>query len=437
VSRTTTLVARAVLLVFGLLLFVAVGEGALRIIYRDGGTRTLGGPGGRSFDHETVDGVLRGRRDVGPKRPGVPRVMIVGDSITYGLGVREWKATWPERVAEAFENAGRPHEFAVFAEPGNDIPQHLEIVRSSMRSVQPDIFVYQWYVNDLEAISHRPDLRQPWQRWPWHNSLKSASYLYYVLDHRLAQLVSRPHHTYVDYLREFTPGTLEWTEFEREFHEFAVHAMWAPRRLMVLYPQVPFRTTYPLQHVHDLMRRLAGPHTIEIPPIAWVRSAGALVANADAVWRQAVQTTGDDAGLVVQTGDYLFAPGKVDIGFEIAGATADSPGVVELVDVASNTVIATGTLPSAGGAQMHEVHVELVLPGDRVRRLAVRVTSSHHGQWAIADVKLKVDYGFEVLDLTESLNQFNTHASSFDAHPNARAHQVIADQVYAVLNRAQ
>jgi hypothetical protein len=46
---------------------------------------------------------------------------------------------------------------------------------------------------------------------------------------------------------------------------------------------------------------------------------------------------------------------------------------------------------------------------------------------------LAVDYGFDVLDLAEPLNRFNTHASLFDAHPNEAAHRVIADEVHRVL----
>ena len=48
---------------------------------------------------------------------------------------------------------------------------------------------------------------------------------------------------------------------------------------------------------------------------------------------------------------------------------------------------------------------------------------------------MPVDYGFTVVDLTERLNSFNTHASMFDAHPNERAHAVMAQEVQAALER--
>jgi hypothetical protein len=420
---------------FSAILAVLMVEAALRIVYFDAGARTLGGPGGVPFEHETTDG-LRGRRDVGPKVPGVPRVMVIGDSVTYGLGVRDWKATWPELLSQALERDGRPHQFAVLAVPGNDMPQHLDTIRNWIGSVQPDVLIYQWYVNDIEAISHRPDIEQPWQHWSWHAALREHSYLYFVLDHRLTQWLSRPATRYVGYLRsDFKPGSLEWAEFEREFHEFAVLAKRAPRRIMMLYPQVPFNGTYPLQAVHDRMRALTGPHALEIPPIAWTRTAGSLVPRRDARFGQAVQASQDTGTLEVQTAAYVYPPGEVELHLQAMGVpTGRVFGSLELIDAARGAVAASASL-CAGRAE--DMQVRLRLPGDRIRLLAVRVRATAADGLALGNISLPVDYGFEVVDLTEPLNQFDTHASSFDSHPNARAHQAMADIVYAAMTSSR
>ena len=308
---------RVAAIVFSVLFFLATLatlEAALRIIYRDAGRRTLGGPGGRPFDHVTIGPEeLRGRRDTGPKPAGVPRIMVMGDSITYGQGVHDWHDTWPERLSVALEAARQPHQMAVFAVPGQDIPQHLRELEHWGRIVNPDVLIYQWYVNDIEVwdlgrvLSHRPDGKRRWQRWAAHEWLRRRSYLYYFLDNRLAQAVPAADRSYAEYfLQDFVPGSAEWTEFERYFHTFATQARaLAARRIMLLYPQVPFRDRYPLQPVHDRMKAIAGAHTLSIAPVAWVRSGGVFAPDDAAPWHQSLTVPAGFTGPVVDTREYV------------------------------------------------------------------------------------------------------------------------------------
>ena len=260
-------------------IFLGTGEAALRIIYRDDGKRTLGGPGGRQFEYLFREGESRGRLDHGAKKPGIPRIMVVGDSVTYGQGVRDWQDVWPEQLARALEQAGTPHEMSVLALPGRDIPAHVAEVESWAKDVQPDVFIYQWYVNDIEVEHHRPSGARWWHRLPWHERLQQSSHLYFFIDNRLTFLLPPPDRSYVQYiLDDYIPGSLEWAEFERYFHRLATRAQeMAPTRLLVIYPQVPFRGVSPLEPITTRLRAMCGAHALAIPPAAWIRSAGQLV----------------------------------------------------------------------------------------------------------------------------------------------------------------
>jgi hypothetical protein len=55
----------------------------------------------------------------------------------------------------------------------------------------------------------------------------------------------------------------------------------------------------------------------------------------------------------------------------------------------------------------------------------------------LASIDLGVNYGFEVVDLTETMNAFDTHVSIFDAHPNRRAHRVIAERLFEELTKLE
>jgi hypothetical protein len=441
-SRRPSGSVRAILVLSSLAFGVIGAEAALRIWYRDAGVRTLNGPGGRSFHHETIDGELRGRRDVGPKQPGVPRIMVVGDSITYGLGVRDWRQTWPELVAQRLEASGQPHEMAVFAFPGQDITQHVQVMRDWASHVAPDVFIYQWYVNDIEAISHRPDLTRAWQRWPWHRSLREWSYLYFVLDHRVAQLLPPPTRSYVDYLlTDFAPGTMEWAEFERQFHEFATTAASvAGRRLMMLYPQVPYRDRYPLRPLHERMHALAGAHDLLIPPAAWVRAGGPLVGDAQSPWRNVFAFTPTAPDAAIETFDYVFPAGPLSLDLVVRYRDDDfsgsAVGVVQLLAADTGTVVHEAEIQHSSRVDAFEtLRVYLTVPGSGLQRVRFRVRSLGSSAWWLGELRVPVDYGFEVLDLAAPLNELPTHASAFDAHPNDAAQRVMADHVYAALSR--
>jgi len=434
------IVVRVVAVLFSLLLFLLTGEVALRLSYRDAGRRTLGGPGGRHFEHLTIGTELRGRRDVGPRRPGVPRLMVIGDSITYGQGVRDWRDTWPEQLALMLERQGRPHEMAVFGMPGRNMAEHLEEIHQWGDRVAADVVIYQWYVNDLEVAPERPDFTRQWQRWRSHEWLRRNSYLYFFLDHRASQLLPPPDRSYVDYmLQNYVPGSAEWSEFERRFHSFAMTARATARRhLMLLYPQVPYRGSYPLQSIHDRMRAMARGHWLSIPPMAWVRSAGQITPDASAPWKHALHVPRGVSGSGINTYDYFFLPGTLDIELTISAegrANGDAAiATVEVVDVVSNEQVATSPVSVGGGlVRFKSIPLRLTVPGPRGRRLQFRVLSTGEAGWALAEVRIAVDYGIEVVDLTEPLNRFNTHASVFDAHPNEAAQRVIAEHALRAL----
>jgi hypothetical protein len=87
--------------------------------------------------------------ELGPRRPGVRRVMVLGDSFTEGQGVKE-RDTYP-RELERLLDAAEPGRWEVrnCGRRGDDFPALFDSFEEVMRH-DPDVVVYGMVPNDVE-----------------------------------------------------------------------------------------------------------------------------------------------------------------------------------------------------------------------------------------------------------------------------------------------
>jgi hypothetical protein len=110
-------------------------------------------PHQRAFTHgapvETNALGLRDR-DYGPKPPGAVRILALGDSQTFGLGLA-LEDTWPKQLERALREAegGVAWEVVNAGVPGTDVWQHERMLETLAPALEPDHVVLGFYVNDL------------------------------------------------------------------------------------------------------------------------------------------------------------------------------------------------------------------------------------------------------------------------------------------------
>jgi hypothetical protein len=91
--------------------------------------------------------------EVPPRRPGVRRVIVLGDSFTEGQGVKE-ADTYP-RVLERLLNEAEPGRWEVrnWGRRGADFPVLTSLFEEALR-YDPDLVVYGMVLNDAERPQH-------------------------------------------------------------------------------------------------------------------------------------------------------------------------------------------------------------------------------------------------------------------------------------------
>lgn len=222
------------------------GEVALRIWYWDGASfANHYGPIVRDFERDMVfnryHGPSRGP-EIGEIRSDAWRLLIQGDSITWGQGVRDERDLYSTRLLAEMRSTGAPFEMAVLANMGREIDGHVAQLERYGRETNPDLLIYQWYSNDLQVdhVKSVPGSQPPmWRRFVLYPGLVSHSYFWFFLDSSLSSILYGREQglAYTNFLVDhYADGTPGWMAFESIFAEWAALAeTLSPRTLVVLY----------------------------------------------------------------------------------------------------------------------------------------------------------------------------------------------------------
>lgn len=198
----------------------------------------------RGFRFNRFDGPSRGPDTIGRSSRDAVRLLVQGDSITWGQGVQDERLLYTARLLDRVRQNCPETEMAVLASAGREIDVHLEQLRTWGGEIDPDVIIYQWYYNDLEIDkSQRPGKRDapPWRRLFFHYLFAEYSYLWFFVDDRLALIWPSGSESFADcFTRTYGDGTPGWLEFERLFRAWAEEALrLTPRVIVALYPPNP------------------------------------------------------------------------------------------------------------------------------------------------------------------------------------------------------
>ena len=136
-----------------------LGAVVVALLVAEGATRLLGGDGSSGYaplrtgrrDRQPINAL--GYRDlerVQPKPAGVRRLVCLGDSFTWGVGVL-FDDAWPQRVERTLSRTrGERWEAVNLAEPGMNAVEQVSRLDSEGFGYGPDVVVLGWVLNDSE-----------------------------------------------------------------------------------------------------------------------------------------------------------------------------------------------------------------------------------------------------------------------------------------------
>lgn len=108
-------------------------------------------------DVETSPQGLRDREFALDPKPGTERIMMVGDSLTFGWGV-PYEATFSKRIEKLYADAGQQVEVINTGVGNWNTVQEVTYFLTKAKDFKPNIVVLNYFVNDAEPV---PEKRSP------------------------------------------------------------------------------------------------------------------------------------------------------------------------------------------------------------------------------------------------------------------------------------
>ena len=254
-------------------IFFCTGELVLRIWFFHGASfGNHFGPIVERFEEDFIfnrySGISRGPEIENQTRHDARRVLVQGDSITWGQGIRSEQDLYTTRLLSELRKDNPDTEMAVMAEPGRELDGHLLELAKWGEEIRPDIIIYQFFINDLELNKDkRPRSKRIWRRAFLHRPLVQASYFWFFLDYSFDSfLATDSKEDYFDYMRAcYSTDTDEWIQAISVFRTWAREAKrQTPNVLVVLYPSMNAQGDLSLGHIHERFAKEAQALGIEV-----------------------------------------------------------------------------------------------------------------------------------------------------------------------------
>lgn len=112
------------------------------------------------------------------------RIVVIGDSITYGQGVYPYTLRYTD-LTEKMLNAAfpdQPMEVINLGICGQDLPEHIRFLYY-VKQLHPDFVLYQWFINDMDFSGPIGEMMAPRlvKNRHWHEWLIDHSAIYFLL----------------------------------------------------------------------------------------------------------------------------------------------------------------------------------------------------------------------------------------------------------------
>jgi lysophospholipase L1-like esterase len=285
------------LLATGVLLALVLGEGAARLWAAGGSARTGYAPVDtkRRWRGPTNSLGYRDRERSRAKPPGTHRVVALGDSFSWGVGV-EFEDAWPQRLERGLSrHRGETWEVVSLARPGMNTVEEAEQLATEGLAYGPDLVVLGYCLNDSEDDEAAEVRRaRDWEALARERRTRPArlldrSALYRLVSARLRATRENRLRTFA-YRSQYAADYPGWTAGQKALRRLAELCRERKVPLVVMILPLfgnPLDGAYPFREIHVAVARA-------VTEAGWARPLDLLPAYRDLNWQLLVVDGAND-----------------------------------------------------------------------------------------------------------------------------------------------
>ena len=252
------------LLIITLIILILISEIILRIIFIN--TTSYGyGPGILKFNRKYIylnNDDMRDRNFEINKSKGIIRIAGIGDSVTFGSGVKNINDTYLKVLETKLNLESKKYEILNFGLPGKNTKDELDILNKKALKYDPDILIIGYFINDfINVDSNITEVGASPSTIPYIGFwLRNSLYSYYFIEIKINKFLENTgfKKVYEKNLIEIFHSDINKeynNQLFREIKEVASNENITT--MMVIFPMIYELEDYPFIQAHKVIKEIA------------------------------------------------------------------------------------------------------------------------------------------------------------------------------------
>lgn len=200
---------------------------------------------------------LRNNYPVNEKKPETKRIVVIGDSFTYGFGVLE-EDTFESKLEEMWRLENQNIEVLNAAKPAAALPEYRKILDEKVSELKPDVLIVGINLNDIMTFNTSLIIENVSKNYNW--TLRKYSRLIDFYCYTMERRASSEENIKT-ILSTLTPDRLEslvqFTKYLKSFSE-----KHNSRLYVIVHPVFFNLENYPFTHVHEKINQILSSENI-------------------------------------------------------------------------------------------------------------------------------------------------------------------------------